>query len=30
MKRLEKAEKIHSILDELYEDPPIPLDHKDP
>ena len=30
MKRLEKAAKIHSILDELYEDPPIPLDHKDP
>ena len=30
MKRLQKAEKIHSILDELYEDPPIPLDHKDP
>ena len=30
MKRLEKAEKIHTILDELYEDPPIPLDHKDP
>lgn len=30
MKRLEKAEKIHAILDELYEDPPIPLDHKDP
>ena len=30
MKRLEKAVKIHSILDELYVDPPIPLDHKDP
>ena len=30
MKRLEKAVKIHSILDELYADPPIPLDHKDP
>ena len=30
MKRLEKAEKIHAILDGLYEDPPIPLDHKDP
>ena len=30
MKRLEKAVKIHSILDELYPDPPIPLDHKDP
>ena len=29
MKRLEKAVKIHSILDELYPDPPIPLDHKD-
>ena len=30
MKRLQKAEKIHAILDDLYEDPPIPLDHKDP
>ena len=30
MKRLEKAVKIHSILDELYPAPPIPLDHKDP
>ena len=30
MKRLEKAVKIHSILDDLYPDPPIPLDHKDP
>ena len=29
MKRLEKAVKIHSILDELYPAPPIPLDHKD-
>ncbi len=30
MKRLEKAVKIHSILDKLYPAPPIPLDHKDP
>ena len=30
MKRLEKAAKIHSILDGLYKDPPIPLVHKDP
>ena len=30
MKRLEKAAKIHAILDGLYEDPPIPLEHRDP
>ena len=30
MKRLEKAVKIHAILDELYKNPPIPLVHKDP
>ena len=30
MKRAEKAAKIGEILDELYPDPPIPLDHHDP
>ncbi len=30
MKRAEKAERIRTILDELYPDPPIPLDHRDP
>lgn len=30
MTRAEKAEKILEILDELYPDPPIPLDHADP
>ena len=30
MKREEKAQKIQSILDELYPRPPIPLDHEDP
>ena len=30
MKRAEKAEKIQSILDELYPETPIPLDHTDP
>ena len=30
MKRLEKAVKIHAILDELYKNPPIPLVHKGP
>ena len=30
MTRAEKAEKIGEILDELYPDPPIPLDHRDP
>ena len=29
MKRAEKAEKIRAILDDLYPDPPIPLDHRD-
>ena len=29
MKRAEKAEKIFSILNELYPEPPIPLDHQD-
>lgn len=30
MKRREKAERIGEILDELYPEPPIPLDHRDP
>ncbi|MGF1600360.1 MAG: endonuclease III domain-containing protein [Acidimicrobiales bacterium] len=30
MKRAEKAERIGRILDGLYPDPPIPLDHVDP
>lgn len=30
MKRAEKAERIGRILDELYPEPPIPLDHIDP
>jgi len=30
MRRSEKAERIHSILDELYPRPPIPLSHDDP
>ena len=30
MKRLEKAVKIHAILDGLYKNPPIPLVHKGP
>ncbi|MBW2241524.1 MAG: endonuclease III [Deltaproteobacteria bacterium] len=30
MKRAEKAERIHKILDRLYPQPPIPLDHGDP
>ena len=29
MKRVEKAERIQQILDELYPDPPIPLHHRD-
>lgn len=29
MKRQEKADKIGAMLDELYPDPPVPLDHKD-
>lgn len=30
MKRAEKAERIMEMLDELYPEPPIPLDHDDP
>lgn len=30
MRRAEKAERIGTILDDLYPDPPIPLDHRDP
>lgn len=30
MKRSEKAQKIEVILADLYPDPPIPLDHRDP
>lgn len=30
MKRREKADRIGRILDELYPEPPIPLDHVDP
>lgn len=30
MRRSEKAERIGAILDDLYPDPPIPLDHRDP
>ena len=30
MRRAEKAERIGGILDDLYPDPPIPLDHTDP
>jgi len=30
MTRAEKAERILAMLDELYPDPPIPLDHHDP
>ena len=30
MRRVEKAERIGQILDDLYPDPPIPLDHTDP
>lgn len=30
MKRAEKAERILKILDGLYPEPPIPLDHEDP
>ena len=29
MRRREKADKIGEILDELYPDPPVPLDHTD-
>jgi endonuclease III len=30
VKRREKADRIGEILDELYPDPPVPLDHRDP
>ncbi len=30
MKRADKAERILRILDDLYPEPPIPLDHEDP
>ncbi|MBB82207.1 MAG: endonuclease III [Deltaproteobacteria bacterium] len=30
MKRAEKAERILTMLDDLYPEPPIPLDHEDP
>lgn len=30
MRRAEKAHRIRTILDALYPDPPIPLDHRDP
>ena len=30
MKRQEKADRIGEILDDLYPEPPIPLDHSDP
>jgi endonuclease-3 len=30
MRRQEKADRIGEVLDDLYPDPPIPLDHKDP
>ena len=30
MRRKDKAEKIGEILDDLYPEPPIPLDHRDP
>jgi len=30
MRRREKADRIGLVLDELYPDPPIPLDHTDP
>lgn len=30
MKRSEKADRIGEILEDLYPDPPVPLDHKDP
>ena len=30
MRRQEKADRIGEILDELYPQPPIPLDHVDP
>ena len=30
MKKSEKAEKVQAVLDRLYPEPPIPLDHRDP
>jgi endonuclease-3 len=30
MRRREKADRIGEVLDELYPDPPVPLDHRDP
>ena len=30
MNKKERAKEIHNILDRLYPDPPIPLEHKDP
>jgi len=30
MLRADKADRIGELLDELYPDPPVPLDHKDP
>ena len=30
MKRSDKADRVGELLDELYPDPPIPLDHTDP
>ncbi len=30
MRRADKATRIGELLDELYPDPPIPLDHRDP
>ncbi len=30
MQKSDKAARIHGILDELYSEPPIPLDHSDP
>jgi len=30
MRRQDKADRIGQILDELYPDPPVPLDHTDP
>ena len=29
MKKQERAQRIHEMLDEFYPEPPIPLDHKD-
>src|SRR4051795_10760074 len=30
MQRREKAQRIGAVLDDLYPDPPMPLDHSDP